>query len=135
MMHQAEQNNAITNNQWGGRKRRQCSDLSLQNELHVAIHSLTRHDGAVTDVDASSCFDRIPPSLMYLGYCKAGLCPQAMTLLSKALLKHEYLPVTGHGVSDTANTHSQEHPFNGPGQGSSDGTNAWGVVYDKLDRV
>ena len=72
---------------------------------------------------------------MYLGYCKAGLCPEVKDFLSKALLQHEYIPITGHGESHMKNTHSTEHPFNGPGQGLSDGTNAWGLVYDKLDKV
>ena len=72
---------------------------------------------------------------MYLGYCKAGLSPGVMEFLSKALLEHKYVPVTGHGESDLKNTHSPEHPFNGPGQGSSNGTNAWGLLYDKLDKV
>ena len=72
---------------------------------------------------------------MYMAYCKAGLDPKPMTLLSKALLSHQYRPITEHGESAKINCHSTENPFFGPGQGLSDGTNAWGLVYDKINKV
>ena len=117
-MNQAEQRGIITDHQWGGRRNRQCSDLSLQKELHATLHSLTRYDGAVTDVDATNCFDHIPPSIMYMAYCKAGLHPKPMTLLSKALLSHKYIPITEHGESSNINNHSTENRLFGPRQGS-----------------
>ena len=48
----AESQKGITDHQWGGRRGRQCSDLTLQNILYATIHSLTRHDGAITELDA-----------------------------------------------------------------------------------
>ena len=131
----AEENRSITDLQWGGRRGRQCSDLTLQNQLHATIHTLTRHDGAISELDATSCFDNIATNLMYLAYCKNGLHSTPMQLLSKALMRHQYFPITEHGVSARRNGHSNTTPFFGPGQGSSDGTNAWGMIHDKLAKV
>ena len=89
----------------------QCSDLSLQKERQATLHSLTRYDWAVTNVDAANCFDRIPPSIMYIAYCKAGLHSKPILLLSKALLSHKYIPITEHGESINIDNHSTEHPF------------------------
>ena len=84
----AEKNKTITDLQWGGRKGRQCSDLTLKNQLYATIHTLTRHDGGITEFDATSCFDNIAPNLMYLSYGKGGLHPKVMKFLSKALMRH-----------------------------------------------
>ena len=134
-MAQAESTNSITDFQWGGRKGRQCTDLILQNQLYATVHALTRHDGAITEIDNTSCFDMIVPNLMYLLYNKGGLHPKVMRFLSKALMRHRYFPITAHGVSNTGNGHTPSTPFFGPGQGSSDGTNGWGLVHDKLAKV
>ena len=101
----------------------------------MSMMRLSRKDGAVTEVDASSCFDKIPPSLMSLAYCKGGLSPHVMQFLSKALLQHQYHTVTSHGVSDEYNYHSEKSHFYGPGQGLSDGTVAWALTHDKIDKV
>ena len=53
-MRLAENEKQLTDNQWGGRRHTQCPDLSLQNELYKTAHTLTRHNGATTDVDASN---------------------------------------------------------------------------------
>ena len=72
---------------------------------------------------------------MSLSYNKGGLHPRTMKFLSKALMRHKYFPLTAHGISNTSNGHSLSTPFFGPGQGSSDGTNGWGLVHDKLAKV
>ena len=131
----AERQGIITPHQWGGRFNKQCADLSILKELVLTMMLLTRRDGAITEVDATACFDKIPPALMSLSYCKAGLPPEIMTFLSKALLKHRYHTVTSHGVSTEYNCHSEDSPFFGPGQGSADGTVAWALIHDKIDKV
>ena len=114
---------------------RQGPDLSLQSELHQTLHSQIRHDGTVTDADTTNRVDHILTNLMSLAYCKAGLDPKAMIFLRKALQKHKYHPVTEHGISPLANEHTESTPFYGPGQGSSDRTNAWGLIHDKIEKV
>ena len=104
-------------------------------ELVLTMMLLSRRDGAITEVDAIACFDKIPPSLMSLSYCKAGLPAKAMMFLSKALLRHKYHTVTSHGVSTEFNCHTEDSPFFGPGQGSADGTVAWALTHDKIDKV
>lgn len=63
---------------------------------------------------------------MYMAYCKAGLDPKSMTLISKALLSHKSRPITENGESAKINCHSTENSFFGPGKGSLDGTNTLG---------
>ena len=93
------------------------------------MQSLIRNNEAMTE------FDKIPPALMSLAYFKAGLPASTMQFLSKDLLRHKYYPVTTHGESISPNEYLEEDPLFGPGQGSLDDTNAWGLVHDKIDKV
>ena len=58
-----------------------------------------------------------------------------MNFLSKALLAHRYSPVTENGTLPISNGSSEQNPFFGTGQGSSDGTTGWGIIHDKIDEL
>ena len=94
VMQLSEDLNILTPEQWGGREGRQCVDLALNVELILTIIHLSRSNASMTDVDASACFDRISPSLLYLAYHKAGASKKAISLLGKALLRSKYYPTT-----------------------------------------
>ena len=115
----------LTPEQWGGREGKQCVDLALNVELLLTIIHLSRTNASMTDVDASACFDRIAPALMYLAYSKGGASRNTINLLGKALLRSRYFPTTSHGVSNRFNTHSPSSTFCGPGQDSCDCTPSW----------
>ena len=87
VMSNAEDSGLLSEDQWGGRSGKQCIDLALHNEILLHSLHLARKNAVMTDVDATSCFDCIPPSLMYLAYARAGATFPTIDLLGKALLR------------------------------------------------
>ena len=62
----AEESGMISDDQWGGRQGTQCIYLALHVVLLLNILHLSQTNGAVTDIDATACFDCMPPLLIYL---------------------------------------------------------------------
>jgi hypothetical protein len=86
----------------------------------ITTYHLLKKNGAITDVDATACYDRIPPILMWLAYFKAGAPWHLILLFAKALEQLLYYIVTAFGKSKIANSHIEFNQFLGPGQGATD---------------
>eukprot|EP00978_Attheya_sp_CCMP212_P016818 scaffold44420_cov34-Attheya_sp.AAC.4 len=69
--------------QWGGIPGRTAIDLVMSKEIRITTLHLMRKNGALTDVDATACYDRIMPSLMWLAYNKAGVTWNIVQLFAK----------------------------------------------------
>eukprot|EP00978_Attheya_sp_CCMP212_P006432 scaffold14672_cov61-Attheya_sp.AAC.5 len=100
--------------------------------MMITTLHLLRKNGAVTDVDATACYDRIAPMLMWLTYFKAGAMWNTVQLLAYALLQLEYFIVTAFSTSNLSNHHSDENQFLGPGQGATDSSFAWALISTYL---
>jgi hypothetical protein len=58
----------LADEQWGGIPGRTAIDLVLSKDMMISTFHLLRQNGAITDVDARACYDRIVPILMWLSY-------------------------------------------------------------------
>eukprot|EP00978_Attheya_sp_CCMP212_P029770 scaffold106935_cov75-Attheya_sp.AAC.1 len=96
--------------------------------MMTTILHLLRKNGAITDVDATACYDRMVPALIWLGYFKAGATWNIVQLFALALLSLKYFIVTAFGISLLANQHSDLSQFLGPGQGATDAPFAWALI-------
>jgi hypothetical protein len=123
LLHHLHDNHKLASEQWGGIPGRTAIDLVLSKEMMTTTLHLLRKNGAITDVDATACYDRIAPTLMWLAYVKAGTPWNLVQLLAYALMYLQYFIVTAYGTSTKANKHSNEHQFLGPGQGATDKQN------------
>eukprot|EP00978_Attheya_sp_CCMP212_P032184 scaffold124289_cov63-Attheya_sp.AAC.2 len=95
--------------QYGGRNGRSAIDVVMLMELTLGIFHLQRSNGAITDCDATACYDCIIALLVALAYSKAAF-----------------------GVSEEFNKHSPDTPLHGLGQGSTDGPTRWNFLSDKI---
>ena len=118
--------------QWGGIPGRTAIDLVMSKEIMITTLHLMRKNGALTDVDATACYDRIIPCLMWLAYNKAGATWNIVQLFAKALVQLKYYIITAFGKSERSNSHSKKHQFLGPGQGAADSPFAWALISTKL---
>ena len=100
----------------------------------MLLHALTRHNGAITDVDASNFFDNIQRKLISLLYCKAGTSPSATHFLSNVLLCCKYYPLTAHSALNKYNVNLEKYPFCRRGKGASDGTQGCWMISNKFIR-
>ena len=117
MMKAAEQANAISDNQYGGRKSRQATSVVLNKLLYYGICHQKLMDVAFMDDDAKACFDRILPQLSQIESQKWGLHHKAATLATKIIQHQQFYVRTGHGISNEAYSYSDEKPIFGVGQG------------------
>ena len=141
LLRHLEEHHKLATEQWGGRPGRTAIDLVMSKEMFNTIHHLLRKNGAITDVDATACYDRMVPNLIWLAYWKAGATWNIVQLLACSLLALQYYIVTAFGKSNLKNFHSRLSQFLGPGQGASDSPFAWAlistyliIVYNKRSR-
>ena len=69
----AEDNNILPEDNWGGRQMRSAGDLGLQRVLTLQLSSLTRTTLGQIDLDAKSCYDRIIRPVAILACYKFGM--------------------------------------------------------------
>jgi hypothetical protein len=135
LLRHVEDHHALASEQWGGRPGRTAIDLVMSKEIMLTTLHLMRHNGGITDVDATACYDRIAPSPMFLSYSKSGATNNIVFFLAYALIQLTYFIVTAFGTSTLYNQHSDDSQFLGPGQGATDAPFAWGVVSTMLIRA
>eukprot|EP00978_Attheya_sp_CCMP212_P027159 scaffold90661_cov61-Attheya_sp.AAC.1 len=120
LLRHLEDHHMLANKQWGGRPGHTAIDLVMSKEMITTVHPLMRKNGAITDVDAMACYDRIVPSIIWLAYWKAGATWNIVQLFACSLLALQYYIVTAFGISNLKNSHSRKSQFLGPGQGATD---------------
>jgi hypothetical protein len=132
LLHHIHDHHKLAEEQWGGIPGRTAIDLVMSKEMMTICLHLMRKNGAITDVDATACYDRMVPALIWLGYFKAGATWNIVQLFALALLNLKYFIVTAFGISLLANQHSDLSQFLGPGQGATDAPFAWALISTYL---
>ena len=117
MMKAAETANAISDNQYGGRKNRQATSVVLNKLLYYGICRQKLLNVAFMDDDAKACFDRIIPHLSQIESQKWGVHYKAAKLATKIIRNQQFFVKTGHGISTNSYSYSDASPIFGVGQG------------------
>ena len=73
LIHNAEMFNMIPMNNCGGRSGKTALDVVMLKYLTLSTCHQQRKNCALTDCDASTCYDRILPTILYLCYGKMEL--------------------------------------------------------------
>jgi hypothetical protein len=132
LLHHVQDNRLLADEQWGGIPGRTAIDLVMSKEMMLSTLHLLKRNGALTDVDATACYDRIIPCIMWLSYFKAGATWNLVQLFATALRNLTYYIVTAFGKSDRFNKHFPWSQFLGPGQGATDSPFAWALISSFL---
>ena len=137
-MHQAEEMKVLNEGQFGSRPNRQAQDPVLLEELQLDLTRVSRKTLVLTNCDATSCYDRIIPSLAMLASRKFGV-PKSVTLANARTLENaQYRIRTDLGLPPTGYSHTPEHPIYGTGQGSTNSPMLWlfldSILYDCYDK-
>ena len=117
MVQVAEAANAITDEQYGGRKGRRAQSIVLNKILYYAISHQTREEAAFLDDDAKACYDRILPSLAGVESRKWGLTHKATSLTRKIIESQQFKVKTAHGISTKTYQYEENDQTFGVGQG------------------
>ena len=113
----AEKHQAITDEQFGGRKNRRAQSVVLNKILYYSITHQKRMPAAFLDNDAKACYDRIIPSLACLETRKWGLTHKATNLTRQIMESQKFSVKTAHGISHQTYQYQEDDQIYGAGQG------------------
>ena len=137
-MHRADAANVLNDGHYGSRPHQQAQDPVLLEELQFELSRVTRKTLVLTNYDATSCYDRIIPSLAMLASRKFGVPKSVALANARTLEKAQYRIRTDLGLASTGYSHSPEHPIFGTGQGSAGGPMLWlfldSILFDCYER-
>ena len=138
-MYQAEAFAALNDGQYGSRPRRNATDPVFIEELQCEISRATRKPVALTNYDATACYDRIIPSIGMLVSRKFGVPLSVTQSNARTLEKAEYRVRTELGLAPSGYKHSSDTPIYGTGQGSANSPAIWcflsSCLFDGYDDI
>ena len=124
-MKYTEDNNLISDAQYGGRKKRMAQSVVLNRLCYYNISHQTLQKCAFMDDDARACYDRIVTSLNSLECQKWGLSKNITDFTNKFNESQNYHVRSAYGISKDSYSFEQESPTQGSGQGVSWAGSRW----------
>jgi zinc-binding in reverse transcriptase/Endonuclease/Exonuclease/phosphatase family len=118
VVHKAEDRNSINSGTYGSRANRQALDPTFLEVLQYDYACLTRWSELNFSNDATSCYDRIIPSVSNIIARSMGLHSRVAKIHGDMLEHAVYRIKTQLGISVGSYSHCVDHPVFGTGQGS-----------------
>ena len=115
----------LNDGKYGGLKGRDCTQVTLLEELRLDYLLLTRTPFGNFDNDATACYDRILAALSSLASQKYGVRPQVVFVHAATLEEAVYKLKLSTKVSEEGYKHCTVFPIAGNGQGSSNSPQVW----------
>lgn len=119
MIHTAETNNLITDEQYGGRKNRMAQSVVLNKICYYNLSHQTLTECVFMDDDARACYDRIITSLSSVECRRWGLSYKVANFTNKFIESQQYHVRSAYGVSPDFYQFTSSSPTQGSGQGLS----------------
>ena len=123
-----EDNYLLNKGSYGGQPGQRSIDPVIVDVTQVEIAMITRRILVRSNNDATACFDKIMPHILYLCLRSYQMPVEFTGLLGDLLRYVKYAIKTANGVSKEKYSHSTESPAFGSGQGSTVSATGW----DKL---
>jgi Reverse transcriptase (RNA-dependent DNA polymerase) len=125
LIHHGVDNNLLHPEQHGGVPGRDSLTVPFIEQMLWDITRASRQPIIRTDFDATSCFDRIIPSIASLACRSFGQHCRICSLQAHALQGTNYQLKTPLGITEQGYSHCARHPIYGTGQGSSNSPSIW----------
>ena len=135
MMNHAEQHGQITDDQYGGRKRRQAASVVLNKAMYYDIGRQALIASAYMDDDAKACYDRIIPQVAEIEAQKWGLTHKASHLATRIIQSQKFFVRTSFGISSNFYRYNAQEPIFGVGQGLGWSGPMWLNTSDTISRI
>ena len=138
-MQHAEDNKLLNEGLYGSRPGRSAHDPALIEVLQNEIYRMSMKSGVNFDLDATSCYDRILPSIAAISCRRLGMNSSLIHTNMLTLESAKYHLKTQLGISKGYYTHTPESPIFGTGQGSGNSPIIWcfvcSVLFDALESM
>ncbi|KAI2513930.1 hypothetical protein MHU86_314 [Fragilaria crotonensis] len=139
MVKNAEQAQALNDQQHGSRPRRMTTDALFLARLEKDLIRQTKANSAHMDNDATGCYDRIVTSLGMLACRRLGMPENAIKCQAETLRLMRYLVKHAYGISPMEYSSTETEPLFGTGQGSGASPAIWlglvVILLNALDRI
>jgi exonuclease III len=132
LTHHGIDNHLFSPWQFGGLPGRDALTPVFLEDIQLEISRASNTTLCCTDFDATSCYDRIIPSIASLAGRSFGQNQVLCFVHAKFLAEAKYLLKTKLGISEEVFSHCTPHPIYGNGQGSGNGPTVWGMISTKL---
>jgi hypothetical protein len=117
---------------YGSRTGRSALIPPFMEEMMTEISRLTRKSLVKFDNDATSCYDRILPSLASIVSQKYGMHKNVTLVMAQTLQEAKYRLKTDLGISEEFYQHCDLFPIYGTGQGSANSPAIWCFISNTL---
>ena len=135
LLRNAEQQNLLTDEQYGGRSRRQAQSAVLNKVLYYNLSRQMLLPAAFMDDDARACYDRIVTSLNSLE-CRKWGAPYKLAKFTNTFIENQAYSIrTAHGISNSTYSYSDDAPIQGSGQGIGWAGPRWLCSGDTCSRI
>lgn len=135
LMKNAESKNLITDEQYGGRPRRQAQSAVINKVLYYNLSHQMLMPAAFMNDDARACYDRIVTPLSSLECRKWGAPFRLAQFTNNFIESQTYALQTGHGISEGTYTYNEQDPTQGSGQGIGWTGPRWLSSSDSCSRI
>jgi hypothetical protein len=132
LIHHCIDNSLLNPGQFGGLPGRDAMTPIFLEELQWETTRASRRSLLRMDFDASSCYDRIIPSIASLAARSFGQHKALCFIHATFLRQAKYVLKTKLGLSDEEFSHCQLHPIYGTGQGSANSPAIWALISSRL---
>ncbi len=132
LMHHAENNHQLPDEQGGGRRDRAAIDGALAKVLAYDIIRMRRLSAINIDNDAKACYDRIIEPLSNMTMRRHGAPIDILRLHAQTHKSMRYHVKHHRGISTDSNGWSPTTPWYGSGQGAGDSPARWVVITDTM---
>lgn len=137
-MHRAEQLELLNVGQYGSRPQRNAHDPVFIEIFQRQLSKAARSSLIQLNFDASSCYDRIIPSLSGLTAQAIGIPPPTVLCNNSTLKTMKYHLTHGSHLTKEFYRHSKSFPIYGTGQGSANSPYVWcfisSLLFDCYDK-
>ena len=135
MMKQAEHLGLITDEQYGGRHRRQALMIIVNKKMYYDITRQTLVPASYMDDDARACYDRIIPQIAALESQKWGVSTQTTNITTKIIQNQQFYIKMKNNISNTSYAYEDNNPIFGSGQGLGWSGPLWTNTSDTINEL
>jgi hypothetical protein len=109
LMYHAEKHNILHPGQFGSRKGKMAIRAILLKRLSYDIIRQAQMDACMFDNDATTCYNRMIPSIVMIKCRLAGMPPSAAKVVLTILQRMQYFVRTAYGISPEAFSNLIDH--------------------------
>lgn len=135
MMHHAEENDMINDEQYGGRTQRMVQSVVPNKLVYSNISHQTFTLCAFMDDDARACYDGIVTRLSSADCRKWGIGHKVANFTNSFIEQQQFHVRSAYGISEASHSNNDDYPIEGSGQSISCASPRWTATSTSISNI